>query len=506
VVKSNQISIETSVENNLSNIILLLTGIVFVLVLVIRIFHINVYTTDLFGYEQDEIYTIQHVLSDLPIYNDPEEAPFSITQKTPLYHIFTGEIGKIVGVNPSDPFQVYQLNRSISLILALITCGIGFLILYRILSSPFKLSLILSMIIFIAMEGHMFTRPDGLFSLSFLITIASNIIYVQKRDNRFLWLSIFLGVVTIFVKQTGIILPVITLAYVLFFERDFKKLLTGAFVAILTFGLLLLILSKGAFSIFFANTIGGLNNGINVRWFYDFIYKFTYQKFALFFIFGLYCSWEWLSKDNRSRLTDFLSLALILDFIFTHFISLKWGSTPSYFSEFVHLSILAVPVYYQRIKFVSFRSSISKLAFLSSIALIPLLTSGKRLMASISFSDEVPFQECEKIRDYLTDHYKEEMKEWIFTDDELLKLYLYKNSLLPQEDISYRSFTTNQFDYKRYFQILKIGAVPILVSKNSLKEIEKNDWYLFSSFSEYYHKVESVDGFHIYRYHPKSDH
>ncbi len=498
LVKTDQISSKVNLQKILLNLSLLMTSLVFIAILFLRIQHVSVYTVDLFGFEQDEIYTLQQVLSDQPIYNNPEKAPFSITQKTPFYHILIGGIGKIAQIDPTAPFLVYILNRGASLVLAVLSCLVVFLILFRIIKTPLKLSLILSFLMFIAMEGHMFTRPDSLFSFSFLATIAFNLLYVLHRKNLFFYLSILFGIGTIFVKQTGIILPIIILAYILFFEKDFRKFLIGVITALGSGIFLLFFLSNGQISTFLSNTIGGLNNGIDARWFYDFIYKFTYQKFALFFIIGIYCCWEWLSKKEKRPLTNFLCLALILDFVFTHFISLKWGATPSYFSEFVHLSIIAFAVYYQQVRNSIAFPTLSKISFLVLVALIPLLTSGKRLIVSITQSDQSAFNACENLRDYLEEHYTDQVKEWVLTDDELLKLYLFQTAILPQEDISFRAYTTRQFDYTKYFEYIRTGKIPLLITRNSLSDLEQNAWYLFDEFSEYYRKAESIDGFNIY--------
>ena len=482
----------------LQNSAFVLVCLASLLVFIIRLIHVDLYLINLFGIEQDEIYTLQRMFAGFPIYMDPETPPFAITQKTPIYHYISYFIGNVIGIDPDQPIEIYRLNRSTSLAFSLISISTCMLICTKLLQAPFKISAILGGLMFLSMEGHMFARPDSLFSLLFLVSIGLTITYILRQKNIYLWAAILASVLTVFVKQSGIVLPVLIISFIFFFEKKYKESFIASSLYIVSSALLVLIVNDASFGDFVSNTIGGLNNGIDLEWYYDFIYNLSIKKFALFFILGLFFSWEWFSNSSSSLLNKFLGYALVLVFVFTNIIALKWGSTPSYFSEFIHLTILSIPVYYKTIQSKSLGVKIQKLAFLLLIFSIPLLTSGKRFITSIKESDQASFDQAEKLRTYIHRKYPGSTKNWLLTDNDLLKLYFYKNAILPQEDITFTIYNKGDFNTTVYESLIREGKIPLIISKNNLSELDQDKYYMFDQFSMYYKKVEEIYGFQIY--------
>ncbi|HMQ48275.1 MAG TPA: hypothetical protein PKA00_12685 [Saprospiraceae bacterium] len=474
---------------------------VFIALLSIHVLHINAYVYDLEGVEQDEVFTLQRVLAGYPVYENPQEPPFAVTQKTPMYHYLCACLGHLFGVDPQEPHQVYQLNRSVSLGLSLGLLLLAFFIQTRLFAYTRMAASGICFLIFLCAEMHLFARPDSLFSFLFLAAIGTMMVYLKTGGQpRYLWLAVGLSALAIFSKQTAIVLPPLVLGYVLLIERRFGRFIQGALLFIVLFGLLFWLLSAGKPSVFIANVVGGVRNGIDLGWFFEYIYNASYKKFGLLLILGLLIIRSWWDIKGTDPLKSFIAFFLLFDLIYTHLIALKWGSTPSYFTEFVNITLIAAPLYFREWleKEAQPRANrLEWLVFLLMLSLIPVHTSEKGLMAPIFSQQPEAFAECEQLSAHVKSKYELQPGTWVLSDDELLKLFLFENALLPQDDILYSIYLYGDYDNSRYVALMQSGQVPLVISRHPLKELEANEFYMCDDLSAY-RPLEEVAGFVIY--------
>lgn len=484
--------------NGLTNIMLILAILIFAGVLSIRIALVYTYTENLEGVEQDEIYTIQRVLAGYPIYEDPEKPPFSITQKTPLYHHLCYAIGKVLDISPENPRSIYLLNRWTSLILSLCTIILAFWIQRRLFQTDVKIALIMCALMFICFEPHMFCRPDSLYSFLFLVTIAGMWFYARSESQshtRLFVLTSVMCAVTIFAKQSAIILPAIFGGYLLFFARDWKKTLAFAGIFGMSFIILFFLVKGTTTDIFLKNVYRGVQNGIEFTWFWEFIYDRSYKKFSLIFLIGFLIIIDWIFIEKSLQpVKQIISFSLLLTFVFANITGLKLGSTPSYFTEYTNLTLIAIPFYYQqnwkkykRNILIRIRTAI----FAAFLLMIPLQTSNKNLLAPFKVENSHWFARTEQMNDYFHNNYALKKGQWIYTNDEVLKLYMFHDALTPQDDITINLYEEGVFNYRDFHRAFKDGRTPYLIIDHSQDYIEIKD----ADFSNY----QLIDTFQVYK-------
>jgi len=490
--------------SHLTNIALTIAILVFLGVLSLRIALVYAYTEDLGGVEQDEIYTLQRVLAGYPVYEDPEQPPFSITQKTPLYHYLCYGIGKLLDISPENPRSVYLLNRWTSLILSLCTIVLGFWMQRRLFQTDVKIALIMCALMFICFEPHMFCRPDSLYSFLFLVTMAGMWFYAKSEPQTSFFLFTFISAmcaVTIFAKQSAIILPAIFGGYLLFFARDWKRVFTFTGIFVASFIILFFLVKGTSTDIFLKNVYRGVQNGVEFTWFWEFIYDRSYKKYSLLFIAGFTIIIDWLFiQDNRSRLKEIITFSLLLTFTFANVTGLKLGSTPSYFTEYSNLLLIGFP-FYLKDSWENFPRAISSkmavILVLALIIMIPLQTSNKRLLAPFKLEDKFWFERSERMRDYFYSNYTLEEEQWIYTNDEVLKLYMFHDILVPQDDITINLYEKGVYDFRGFKDSFKNGSVPFIITDINSQYITIKDVDISS-----YIPVDTLGVYTIYQFSP----
>lgn len=486
--------------NQLTNIALIIAILVFLGILSLRVALVYAYTEDLGGVEQDEIYTLQRVLAGYPVYEDPEQPPFSITQKTPLYHYLCYGIGKFFNISSENPRSVYLLNRWTSLILSLCTILLGFWMQRRLFQTNTKIALIVCALMFICFEPHMFCRPDSLYSFLFLLT-ATSLCHYSNRKNfsmKLLGTTSLLCALTIFTKQSGIILPLIIGGYLILFEKSWKEFLIFTVGFTLIFIIFFYLLKWGSNTqVFLANVYRGVNNGIELGWFRDAIYNKAFKKFSIIFIIGWLIIIDWLYiKNKNSKLKQVIAFCLLMSFVFALSTALKTGSTASYFTDFNNLALIVTPFYRKSITDLKppLAIRVRTLSFLLFAVLIPLNTSAKNLFLPFKNEDKEWFYSCKTMMEYAQKNLDISNANWIYTDDEVLKLYLFHHALLPQDDI----YMTSPFAYALFWNALKDGSVPYIISQNPIDEV-----FALEADLSNYKQVDKFEMFYIYQFQPE---
>ncbi|MBE7174717.1 MAG: hypothetical protein INR73_29375, partial [Williamsia sp.] len=94
-------------------LIIALLGLVTIYIRVKVIFLVN---PDIGGIESNVIYSVLRILAGYPLYQNPELAPYAITQYSPIYYYLTAGLSRLAGLTPDDVYEVYAVGRGISLV------------------------------------------------------------------------------------------------------------------------------------------------------------------------------------------------------------------------------------------------------------------------------------------------------------------------------------------------------------------------------------------------------
>lgn len=474
----------------------------FVAALILRILLAFTHYWDLGGVEPDEIYTLQRALAGYPIYENPGLPPFSITQKTPLYHYLCLIMGKWSGVDPDNPYGVMLLNRFVSLGLSLCSLILAFIIQVKLLDVPVKYALPICFLAFVCFEPHMFCRPDSLYSFLFMATIASFIACLgggTKYSGLFLMLSSVLAILTIFAKQSGIVLPPLILGYLVLFEKNRGKAALGAALMFCAFAILFFLLKGDSAATFIANVYKGLKNGIDLDWFHRFIICKSYQRFGIAMAIGLSIGLIWVWFRPGTRQSRFLGWTLLVTFAFANVTGLKSGSTPSYFTEFVNITLISAPYFFREFLIKRLGAGALEfkiLIFFLAMALLVSNLSDKNYFVPFHQQDKSLFEKAEQVKRYVEEVRGLPHGAWMLTDEPLLKLYFYEYALFPQYDIVHCcAFPLKIFDYAQFYKLVEEGKAPYLITRQDLQGLD----FLGQSLGEYSF-LEARAGFNIYVY------
>lgn len=469
---------------------------------------------DIGGIEQNVIYSIQRILAGLKLYENPAVPPYSITQYSPLYYYLTAFVGKIFNVNPDIPFEVFTLSRSVSLFLNVLLLGVCFLILKSIYKVESKIAVVPCVFIFLYLERNIYSRPDSLYSLFFLITIYLFILFLKESaDPRrliFLILSSVSSVLTIYSKQSGIYLPLILIFFMIFYLKNYKEIITAVFSMTIAFFILLFVTSGDDVNIFFQNVYKGVDNGIDLMFFYKAIVRPYFRNVLIWNILGFATALYYL-KNNSELSLKFLSISIIATYLFALVTGLKQGATPSYFTEHINLLFITLTIFlFAKPRY--FNVDFIRMVFLLTVVFfLPYVTQDHYQRYEFFYTNYSPkaFEKSEKVYQYLSDDMKLNSAELVFimennySERQFLDNFLYKNNIMPQKKIL--SFDKNNmplnssFDYSHLTENLNSGLIKYLIV-NRDRGINK---YMGVEFTNFKH-IKEIEDFSIYVYSPEN--
>lgn len=495
--------------NRISNKLSLLIIIgCFAAIFILRAYLLFVYQSDLGGVESNVIYSILRVLGGYPLYQDPELPPYSITQYSPLYYYTIVNICRLFGLEPENLYAVYIVNRSFSLASNLFFAFIVSFTLRHIFNVRWAIQLIAGIFSFIYLEVESFARPDSLYNASALFTIFLFLSYLHKRQNTpkrwVLVLAAIFSVITIFVKQSGIYLPLLIILYLTFFTSSRKELAISVGAIIVSF-IALIYFTKGAeLTIFFKNVVGGVNNGVSYSWWIMRMLELHLQRESIFDIAGLFLGGWYLVKYQEHEYR-FLGLSLLTTFVFANLTGLKIGSAPNYFTEFLAVSFIAIGVFINQHK-----AWIQKLTlpYLPVVGLLLVtFTVGIRTLFLLnefpkfsSITYESYLQNLE-IKEYLEDNGLHS-GDLVFTTThryDFLNKILYENSAFPQKEIVLVN-PEDTFDYTDFRKSVANGKVKFFIERKdgSYEDPGISEQFLGVDFHSFI-PIKEMHGYSIYK-------
>ncbi len=450
-------------------------------VLGLRLYFLYIPSPNLGAMETSVVYGLQRVLAGMPLYSDPAQAPFAIIQYSPLYYEWVGGIGKWLAIDPDQPMQVFLLNRWAGLIFNLLSLG-GLGLILKPLALPRYMKWALLAIAWLCLEPAHYARPDSLQALFFLLFVWAALQHEAKGKTLFVLLMALAAVLACWSKQNGILLPIFLLFYLIILKKQPIQAL-WAFLMMVFASLMLGFLMVENVNMLLANVIQGVDNGISFSYFFSAIYDAGVKKFFPLFVPGLYFVLVWLLFPASSP-RRFLGWLLAGSFAFATLTALKWGSIPSYYTDFVHLSLIALAVAlaeWRAAGKLNFSPQTTLAMSLVILLFIPLHTSGKEWGRVWKEGKEGSFEQAEKIRQAVQKRGLQ-ADEYLFTHDFLINIFLFRNCLFPQNDIVYCcAAPRGTYDYSSFAADIAADKVRFVIDWRA----EKPRAFLGQKFEEY---------------------
>ena len=157
-INENITRISSFFDKRAFRIVFAITAIVFILFLLVRIAGIFVISPDPWGIiENSVIYSVQRMLAGFPLYADPEQPPYAITQYSPIYYQLLYGLARVFNITPDDPLSIYKISRSVSLVFNLAFSGTLALIATRIFEFRKSVALMIAMVSFLILERHSYS-------------------------------------------------------------------------------------------------------------------------------------------------------------------------------------------------------------------------------------------------------------------------------------------------------------------------------------------------------------
>ncbi|UFH55091.1 glycosyltransferase family 39 protein [Spirosoma sp. KNUC1025] len=204
------------------SLIWFVAGILGLVTIYIRLKTIFLVNPDIGGIESNIVYSVLRMLSGYPLYDNPEIAPYAITQYSPIYYYLTVGVAQLSGLTPDDVYYVYIVGRCISLVFNGIYAW-GIYQLARKVASPTSISVLVSLVAFCLLPPQSYARPDSQYNAFVVWTLLAVIRWMNSDRNKSLLFSTILvallAAIALFCKQSAICLPIIIGGYLVLFSR-----------------------------------------------------------------------------------------------------------------------------------------------------------------------------------------------------------------------------------------------------------------------------------------------
>lgn len=482
--------------------------------LFLRIVLIGYYNNNLGGIELNVVYGIQRILLGQPLYQDPAAGSFAVIQYTPLYYYFVASIGRLAGIKALDVQSVFELCRIIALIFNLLTIVLCTFII-RSMGFSWAKSVVFSLPLLLVLTSHYYTRGDSMHLFLFVAAIWAYLHYSKKGSILYIVLAALLTAVCILVKQSGLLCLGITGCCMIFVERRYLPAIIYATLTVIFSGLIAVIfIGPGDLHLFYLNAWLGLKNGIDLSFLYSMFISQFYLDLIPFYLLGGMMAWFALEKI-QNKTYQILAAGTVLSFLFAVFTGLKKGSSNNYFTEFLNMVLLALPIFLQYVSEQKSSFRIAKFRILiysfSLIAFVILITSKTVGFFSVVYIEKgFKNNRDEYKRDVLLyDYFKKSLhiqpgEKIFFTERRFLDNLFIEYALMPTKDVTSMVYLANKttYDYTGFIKGMNTGMIRYIVADEQRNDINIcSDSLPFVQFDTLKFKViAKVSGYCIYQF------
>ncbi|AHM63619.1 hypothetical protein D770_26880 [Flammeovirgaceae bacterium 311] len=513
-------------KKNVLNYVLIVSFICFVGMIIMRFITAYSLNVDLVGVETNVVFSIQTAIAGQSLYNDPMYIPFTITQYTPLYYDLCAVTARLLQVEATDVHTIYVIGRMWNIFLNLLTAYAIYLICSNIFRLENKLSIIAGLCAFVFIFRHDFSvRSDSLQNLFVIWAIYYFFNYLQNLQLRsrslvYLAVAIFLGVASIFAKQSGIQIPIIFMMFLLF-TMNWRGFIIGSVLTLVFFSGFYLYYHSLYGEAFFQNVVGGVANGITLRGFLVWVIgaKPFFLKIFIPFLIVTYIILKTKLLFKGTLEERFLAFCLAGLFGFATVTGLKMGATAQYYGLFQYMAWVLIFYYFgsKKVDTVKEGTSSTSIAWLKRIGiwafLMGLLAINTLYQFNMIRTDEFKGREhleAERqitwnVANYLKNDLSLAPGEKVFANLSVaerrgINNALFANAVVPQLEIVHFSMTPLKvFGYDQFDESLRNGTIKYIIDSDpvyhfiitdNFEQLKKNNYKL----------VKRIDNYSIYQY------
>lgn len=457
------------------HLVLLLLGAVFAWNLDLRWQMLYQHRTELGGVEHNVIHGIQKVMLGQDLYEDPERPPFDVIQYTPGYYLLCASVGKIIGLDGNDARSIFLLSRWLSLLLWLVT-GALVVAACRAGGATNWSSWFAAGITLCCAWEQSFSRMDSLVAATTTATLLCFIRWLVSGGKRMLVIASIAAVAGVFAKQSGIVLLVSPLLYLLF-TRNWKALLIALGSMVLATAVALVVISSlGTFTAFYQNTVLGLRNGFSWMLYIDLFNPPTYKYFIGWHVLAVIVTVT--GFRSRSAPLRFMALVLPISLVFALTSGLKYGSRLNYLHESLMLTFIGVAILLPQVAQTQWRNALAWAFAGYGLLFSAFRTNSTAAWYRVGEPDDPHEQHLlndQAVHAILVNELGLKRDEYVFiTYREYLEHLLVGQSLLTQKDII--QFSKDRlFDYTEFHTCMEDGRVRFVITDGATGPIHVLD-------------------------------
>jgi hypothetical protein len=437
------------------------------------------YHPDISGSEGSTIGPIQLFSLGQPVYLDPEDAPFRLTQYTPLYFSIVSFFYKLTGWSALEVHKIYLASRAFSNVFTIAAVLISGLFVYRV-TKVRSVAFFVFFYVFHVLSLWLLTtsRPDSLLILftAVYLWVVYNAIHFEK-EKHWWYIAVLVAVSAFFVKQSGATLS-LALGLYWIVTRQWRKLIPLTFFGIAVFALYLLILPINDINLFFVNIIGGVANSTSWDWFYDWTLRDWLLQFAPLIAINLIISGYILSNRPKGFYL-FLTVASFLFFVFATATAFKIGAGVGYYQDYLLTAVVQIALFLADAKNKHLfeghllKSALSVYLCLAFLHCTIFVSMKYGAINSLYF--EGIYIEERKVAEYIQNEKNLGSDEWIYICSHdafrgyFLSQFMVRNNLVPFPDIAYLAEKNGTFDYHEFRELIRKKSVKYVISKKGEK-------------------------------------
>lgn len=461
------------------------------------------------GIESNVIYSVLRMMAGYPLYQNPEQAPYAITQYSPIYYYLTVGVSQLVGFTPDDVYGVYAVGRCISLV-ANGFYAWGLIQVARRLQLPISVAALVGVLGFTLLPPQSYGRPDSLYNALVIWTIWAvlrwNISGSAKPLNYGAALTALLVAIALFSKQSALCLPIIVGGYLVLFSGHARQILPFLGWFILFLSVLYISLFRQDASLVYANVVRGVSNGIDLANFRYNLVDHYLRPFAWLVIPALAISIRYIVFEQGAR--QFLGLANLGLFLFAMATGLKWGSALNYFTEFTGLSCLLVAdVVWQLRNQHSDWANVGRLGLLLGVCWVVPVNAmnfnwGRTFGVPITLDH---YRHEQAVAQYVKNELKQCPDCLVYStlyNSSYLNAFLFRNCIVPQQDLIIGSaYPLRSFDYTDLDRAAQDGRIQFVISRDGETEAPLSPPIYLAK----YHPIKSLEGYTVYKFNATTD-
>lgn len=468
------------------------------------------HTFDIGGLEHYWICSIQKILLGYNLYENPQVPPFDIIQYAPLHFYLVAFIEKITGINGYNPYDVYLTSRIVALSLNIIMLFIIAAILHKVFRVKVGLNILACVLSFVTLTPHFYSRGDCLYIVLSLGSFAFFLLFIKsvffKNKVIFLIISCLLAVLTLFTKQSGLMIMGIYVFFLLFINKDYK-FLGITIISFIVFGAIIFfsIVPNDQYYTIYQNTILGLNHGYSLFFFISIFTNRYYLDMLCFLIIGIVFSIYFLKQTTIEY--KFLGVSIALSLAFGIATGFKIGASLNYLIDFYIFTFIGLAIYLSSIQ--SEKKIIFKIFIYLAIVIVLFFKSAELFSAvyiSHYRSDEKELYDNEKqVTDYFIKDLKVDTSAHIYLADRgSLENFLIRYTVMNHKEVVELTNVRHVFDYSYFKSNANDGYVKYLIvdRKNHPDSFDIKDGSieLFGIKFTNFNMIKKIGEFSIYQY------